>query len=301
MFQVSGAGIILWDDFWKAASRLMTGSSLEYVISSQDNGMQIDNNSNSNDDVPPLLITQFGEEDSKIPAAASATVAPAASVAAAAPTSDEELARKLAEEWGSMPDLESTNGQQTAPKSDEDYARELQAQWDAEMSGDVIDLTSQAATTDDVATLASVVDRPPTPMPEGKMEEDDDGIDRFLDEVDAKMAANTAMMSPSGNTAATEIMTPPRSIASIQPQLEFEKHGQSFPLYHYNGLYGGTLTPFRLTRLSATEAVGASIALSSNRGSGHGGGGGGDLEDVVRTKWPSSMLNWYGKNPPSID
>mmetsp|Transcript_34976 Transcript_34976/g.73798 ORF Transcript_34976/g.73798 Transcript_34976/m.73798 type:complete len:168 (-) Transcript_34976:120-623(-) len=89
-------------------------------------------------------------------------------------------------------------------------------------------------------------------------------------------------------------------------QLEFEKHGVTFPLYHYNGLSrhgqsGGTLTPFRLTRLSPTEAVGASIALSSKGGgSGHGAGGG-DLEDVVRTKWPSSMLNWFGKNPPSID
>ena len=272
----------------------MTGSSLEYVISSQDDVMQIDNNSNNDDDMPPLLITQFGEEDSKMPAAASAATAPTASMAAAtAPTSDEELARKLAAEWGSMPDLESSNGQPTAAKSDEDYARELQAQWDAEISGDVIDLTSQAATTDEVATLASVADRPPTPIPKGKMEEDDDDID-------AEVAANTAMMSPSENTAATEIMTPPRSISSIQPPLEFEKHGQSFPLYHYNGLYGGTLTPFRLTRLSPTEAVGASIALSSNRGSGHSGGGG-DLEDVVRTKWPSGMLNWYGKNPPSID
>ena len=39
------------------------------------------------------------------------------------------------------------------------------------------------------------------------MEEDDDDID-------AEVAANTAMMSPSGNTAATEIMTPPREIST---------------------------------------------------------------------------------------
>ena len=82
--------------------------------------------------------------------------------------------------------------------------------------------------------------------------------------------------------------------------MEFEKHGHSFSLYHYNGLHGGTLTQFRLTRLSPTEAVGASIALSSNGSSGHGAGGC-DLEGVVRTKWPSSMVNWLGKNPPSID
>jgi hypothetical protein len=38
-----------------------------------------------------------------------------------------------------------------------------------------------------------------------------------------------------------------------------------------------------------------------NRGTSHGGSGSGDLEDVVRTKWPSCMINWLGKPPPYID
>ena len=80
--------------------------------------------------------------------------------------------------------------------------------------------------------------------------------------------------------------------------LNFEKHdGQTFPLYHYNGLRGGCLTPFRVTRLSAEEAVGASIALSSKVQSDSGG----DLQDVIRTKWPSCMFNWLGKQAPYID
>ncbi|KAL7533789.1 hypothetical protein ACHAXR_007920 [Thalassiosira sp. AJA248-18] len=284
--EVSGAGIILWDDFWKASSRLMTGTSLEYVMSSQDDIMHVDDNSSNDwrkltrdgeglvDDGPPMLITQFGEDDRKMP------------VVAPAQQSDEELAKKLAAEWGCMPNDAATANNQKITKSDEDYARELQAQWDAEVAGnnDIVDLTSQVATTDDVATLASVSDRPPTPMPEGKMEEEDDD-----DEEEEDMGNTT--MSTAGETTATQDSH--AQSTSKPQQLDFEKHGLSFPLYHYNGLYGGTL-------LSPTEAVGASIALSCKGGSGHGAGGG-DLEDVVRTKWPSSMLNWFGKNPPSID
>ncbi|KAL9182959.1 hypothetical protein ACHAXT_004238 [Thalassiosira profunda] len=266
--EVSGAGIILWNDFWKATSRIITGSSLQSIMSGDDDAMQVDNNST---DGPPLLLTQSGE-DSKPPAAATAMA-----------QSDEELARKLAEEWGS-PNPEHAG--QSSAKSDEDLARELQAQWNAGNSGGM-----------DVVDLRSVSSRPPTPVP-----------------TDADLAAKMSAEEAAGSQP-----------QSNRQQLDFEKHGDSFPLYHYNvsasealplrlpfllyalnpfvaivkGLYGGTLTPFRLTRLSATEAVGASIALSKSA-SGHGGGGG-DLEDVVRTKWPSSMINWLGKQAPSID
>jgi hypothetical protein len=79
-------------------------------------------------------------------------------------------------------------------------------------------------------------------------------------------------------------------------RVDFEKFGESFPLYHYNGLRGGTLTPFRVTRMTAEEAVGASHSLGASSSV-----GGGDLEDVVRTKWPSCVVNWLGKTPPYID
>jgi hypothetical protein len=81
------------------------------------------------------------------------------------------------------------------------------------------------------------------------------------------------------------------------PKLQFEEYGDKFSLYHYNGLRGGTLTTFRITRLSPEEAVGASIALNK----GNASDGSGDLEDVVRTKWPSCMVDWAGKKPPFID
>ena len=123
-------------------------------------------------------------------------------------------------------------------------------------------------------------------------------------------------------TAATDVRT-----GTGTSGFEFEKFGDTLRLYHYNGLRGGTLTPFRVTRLSPEEAVGASIALSKsgtggggrgddvgeenisnrgagsarNRGGGGNGGGGGDLEDVVRTKYPSCSFNWRGVRPPYID
>ena len=62
--------------------------------------------------------------------------------------SDEELAKKLAEEWGTNTTSENTNP--AAADSDEAYARALQAEWDAEMAGnmDANDTTSHVATAD---------------------------------------------------------------------------------------------------------------------------------------------------------
>ncbi|KAL3808227.1 hypothetical protein ACHAXA_002194 [Cyclostephanos tholiformis] len=283
--EVAGAGIILWDDFWKACSRLMTGSSLESILATQDAPMQVDANDKSSiHNGPPLFITQFGAD--KIVPMTSAPLH----------QSDEELAKKLAVEWGSLPDQgeiltgisDSVHGQNM--KSDEDYARELQAIWNAEIiaashasieeSGnfDLTDLTSQVATTDDV----------------GALESDSD------DHCFAKSPTPSV-----GTTATTATISNDETTDNIQEksrgnQLGLEEQGHSFSLFHYNGLHGGKLTHLRLTRLSPTDAVGASSALSSKGISGHGAGSC-DLEDVVRTKWPSSVMNWFGQNPPSIE
>ena len=267
--EVSGAGIILWDDFWKVASRLMTGTSVESAIT----------------DEPPLLITQFGEQDTTTPLASTTAASTSAAASASISTmqSDEELARRLAEEWGTSIPTEETNQK---AKSDEDYARELQAQWDAEMGGnnDIIDLASQIATTDDAASLGddskfSAI-RPPTPP-------------RVSNDVASEFSNEDLNCKPSALQMDTN---------DVQEKVQnFETYGISFPVFHYNGLRGGCLTPFRVTRLSPEEAVGASIALSSGGGSNHVSSGGGDLEDVVRTKWPSCMFNWLGKSVPSVD
>lgn len=262
--------------------------------------------------MPPLL-TRFGETTSNdyMPTTSS--------------QSDEELARKLAAEWASMPDEGPVVDHQDI-KSDEEYARKLQAMWDAETSGNqsAVDLCSQVATTtEDVASLASdgsplqfdwnqgvksdaddmedlraiaadywnpvpptkeVVASSSSPPPEAKTTE-------------SKQIANDA----TARTAATNSAWPSQVDPFSSPKaLDFEKHGLSFPLFHYNGLRGGNLTCFRISRLSPTEAVGASIASSSKGGTGCGAGGC-ELEDVVRTKWPSCLVKWYCEKPPSID
>jgi hypothetical protein len=80
-----------------------------------------------------------------------------------------------------------------------------------------------------------------------------------------------------------------------------EQYGTTFQLYHYNGLRGGKLRCFRVTRLSADEAIGASVALGSGQSSGPMMADSCDLEDVLRCKWPSCKINWMSGQPPSID
>eukprot|EP00536_Pseudo-nitzschia_multiseries_P003760 jgi/Psemu1/323174/estExt_fgenesh1_pg.C_590023 len=78
-----------------------------------------------------------------------------------------------------------------------------------------------------------------------------------------------------------------------------EKFGRTFQLYHYNGLHGGNFKAFRVTRLSADEAIGASISLGGSGHTTHRFGE--DLDSVLRTKWPGCKINWLGGSAPSIN
>jgi hypothetical protein len=230
------------------------------------------------DDLPELLNIE--EEEDKKPAAKPKE-------SEHEKESDEEMARRLAAEWAQQhaPPIESRvksppvaslpaeEEKAPTPMSDEEYARQLQAQWDREVSGSgsvsvaavsgspllmIEDDKTRQATADDLTT-SSIDDE----MPE-------------LEEVQDHASSHAEKLGRQSS--------------------DYEKHGDSFSLYHYNGLRGGTLTHFRVTRLTAEEAVGASIALGRISS-----GGAGDLEDVVRTKWHSCSVNWLGKSPPYID
>ena len=259
-----GAGIILWDKFWKAVSRLMTGSSVQAIVGSDD------------DESPPLLLCDGGVDDSS---AAAGDKKPAST---STMESDEALARKLAEELGSIPPSQETN----QPKSDEELARELQEKWNRESGVTTLGTRSTGA---DADTQVAQMD-----------------LDEMSSQLPSLSSSRASTPPPPLEPASSKtvkfsdnkvVIYADNALPNCSTQrLDFEKHGNSFPLYHYNGLAGGKLTPLRLTRLSATEAVGATVALSS-KGSGHGG----DLEDVIRTKWPSSAMNWFGQKPPSID
>jgi len=275
-----GGGIVLWDDFWKATSRLMTGSSLQAIMSDKDD-----------DEVK--IIGTINRQATPPPSTMS---------------SDEELARKLAAEWGSMPENDSIpdleppealpplleSSAQSKPLSlcppgiDQDVFDSLPL----EMQQEIVMDRERNMTTDDTDTQVATADEAGTlSVPFGPAE-NPSSENTTLDD-------STLTNSHLSNTEKEMMLLLKDSPAQQTPQQkpDFEKHGHTFPLYHYNGLRGGCLTPFRVTRLSAEEAVGASIALSS-KGAGDSGG---DLQDVVRTKWPSCMFNWLGKQAPYID
>lgn len=273
--EVSGAGIILWDDFWKAASRLLSGATLASIIEGR-----------ADDQPPPLIRAETPPPTSNAPAN----------------ETDEEMAKRLAAEWEaetaplrgmdflgeaaraaspipmdtSQPAAATAAAAAPAPLNppagltgDEALAWKLQAEWDAEVNGGSVAGGSHEAVGGSPARSEEALQLPATPPRKSTPSDYDDDKapgDRTVRFADA-------------------------------PKLQFEQYGDSFALYHYNGLRGGTLTPFRVTRLSPEEAVGASIAL--NRGNASDGSG--DLEDVVRTKWPSCMVDWGGKKPPFID
>jgi hypothetical protein len=298
MLEVSGAGIILWDDFWKAASRLLTGASVETVLNGTSDtavSKAVGNNPQGDD---TLLLTQFGESGDQKPAALDQK--PPAKPSGA--ETDEEMARRLADEWETGASVQRAFLPETSPisspvaaarppspmevdhtMSDEEYARKLQEQWNAEASGGGGGGSS----------VAAVSGTPPPSSNEDhrkfnviNLNDDDSDYDDLPDLV----AANPADDYPTHHqrTSPTDF-----------------RFGDSIQLYHYNGLRGGTLTPFRVTRLSSEEAVGASIALTQHSAGGasthSSAGGNGDLEDVIRTKYPSSSINWLGRTPPNID
>jgi hypothetical protein len=110
-----------------------------------------------------------------------------------------------------------------------------------------------------------------------------------------------------GDTVTPITPTPPQppSNTSTTTQNKKETFGTTFQLYHYNGLRGGNMKPFRVTRLSSEEAIGASVPLAHGQQASGAMGAlaaqDGGLEAVLRTKWPSCKIDWLSGTSPSID
>ncbi|GAX16108.1 hypothetical protein FisN_3Hh412 [Fistulifera solaris] len=230
--EVTGAGIILWDDFWKAISRLMTGAAIETVLGGQvasDNSpvSQAESRKTGQYPTPPFihqnLVAQDAVLSDDVNTSNSNSLKPAFETRVDQVETDEEMARRLAGEWGS----------------------------------------------EDANSVGAVNGGSPITVPFADQEDDE------VDTGDSKLAAK-------GSTGV----------------FDFETYGHTFSLYHYNGLRGGVLSPFRVTRLTPEEAVGASIALSHANGASAQST---DLEEVIRTKWPSCAFNFLGQPPPLID
>jgi hypothetical protein len=240
----------------------MTGATLEKVLQMTDPHAR----------GPPPLVTQFGEpeEMDRKPSAAGSNGSNDNPIVV---DSDADMAQRLSAEWSgdvsqtavstatiSMSTASPMDVESTL--SDEELARKLQEEWNAEASGGA-------------NTTGSVIAVRGSPTPSSwKSLTDDTPNHNDTSKNNTNNGSNTARKP------------------------EFEKYGKTFELFHYNGLRGGALKPFRVTRMSAEEAVGASISLMGHNTNGSHNG---DLEDVIRTKWPSSMINWLGAPPPSID
>ena len=120
------------------------------------------------------------------------------------------------------------------------------------------------------------------------------------DEVEPLPTAASLVNAFDSDTATGRSTPPITNTTTNTAHPAAETFGRTFSLYHYNGLRGGHFKAFRVTRLSADEAIGASVALGGSDQAG-GFGGGGELDSVLRTKWPSCKIDWLKGSPPSID
>jgi Domain of unknown function (DUF4205) len=299
-----GAGIILWDDFWKAAGRLMTGATVENILGA---GTSVD----------PINI-----DDLTCTAIVPSHNHPPAGMV----ESDEEMARRLNAEWSSNDiglsglnalssaaavvassnnDNDSTMQVESSGSpvamSDEEYARVLQAEYDSHdfpsngSVGAVRGDTTTVADDDELSDTAAADDNDAS-----NIEVDNAFLFGDQNAVGADGRQTPMNMEIDGDLGDTKP-------AARQPRQQqqrahsFEEFGESFSLYHYNGLRGGVLTRFKVTRLSSQEAIGSSVALNRGGAAGGGSSSGQDLEDVVRTKWPSCNVDWLGGRAPFID
>ena len=283
--EVHGAGIILWDDFWRVAGRLLTNASLESVLQSDDATSEITGSGGNTAAHAGCVIEN---EDTGL---ARSTVAMAYSTDLQI-ENDEEMAKRLATEYGTAPkdlNLSAANASSMAEnslsnaKSDEEYARILQAQFDAEGSskGENFASTSLHNTMNNTSASMAIVK---------------------YEHSNSSNTPQTALNAEDNKGKIKPIMQKPTTQSKSQNHhnIEFERFGETFTLHHYNGLRGGILTTFQITKLSAEDVVGASVALSQSSSQGAGGSqeyskqnrGSGDLEDVVRTRWPSCVFKW---------
>jgi hypothetical protein len=310
-----GAGIILWDDFWKAAGRLMTGATVENVLGA---GTSTD----------PIRIDNLTSSTAIIP---HPTAANASMVVV---ETDEEMARRLDAEWSNHDDVigglsglnalssaaavvaagRTTSNDQDSNDAammqgvepcsspgmtDEEYARVLQAAYDFPSNASVGAVQGDTTVADDELSNTVAAD------PDGSNIEAENTL-LFGDQPNPTGESDgrqTPMnMEIDGDFGGAEDSKPAaKTPKQRQRAHSFEEFGESFSLYHYNGLRGGVLTRFKVTRLSSQEAIGSSVALNRGGAASGGGSSGQDLEDVVRTKWPSCNVDWLGGRAPFID
>ncbi|CAM9439534.1 unnamed protein product [Phaeothamnion confervicola] len=322
-------GLIIWSDFWQAVSRLMTGTSLEAVLT---DGWDASSGGGGG----------MAASDGGAFAGASSGGGGSGS-GSARPRSDSDVARELQAQFDSAQGTEagaealmalsqggggasgggfgsgssgggfgggggsSSGGWDGAaaaaaaaspgdgggrPRSDSDVARELQASFDQEAGGSNDDSRSRAI----VGAASGGWQQMPTAASTagggGSYSSPSSGVAALS--TASAMATATPSPHPSPNV---------RSGIHRHDSIAGDSD-PSFVLFHYNGLTTGSrrpqLTRFVLTRRSASDAVGMSVALGgadTNSGAAYAC----PAEAVLRTKWPGARVDWLGQRPPNID
>eukprot|EP01038_Epipyxis_sp_PR26KG_P006233 gene6233-8588_t len=270
--QIDGE-IIVWSNFWESISKLMSGESLDSIIS-----------------CPPLLM------DMSTPHVANNS--------SMIQRSDSDIARELeAELNGTSVNASSyplpmiivdnnhnhtshnSNIESTRMRSDSEIARELQAQWNDEdnVNGSILNLndnfqpfttynTSNNNNNNNNNKISSYTSPPPS-----------------------------SPVSHSKNNNSNSSGVNKRSEMHRSDSIAGED-AEEFQLYHFNGLESAgrtaRLTKFKLFRRSAVNSVGQATAFDDFQG---GSSFICPIEEVIRTRWPGCRFDWMGQNPPSVD
>jgi len=254
--EINGAGIILWNDFWNVARQfLIENKSLSHILQNDLSTSYFDANTVSNKTSEDLVHQLHNQEM--------------------------ESLRKQ---------------QQSQQQSDEDLARSLQAQWDAEdaNAADTTAIQPYNNTSDSNFQLDSSA---PMELLNTTQEENESIICHNGDVSDQDLSNQKQSDSPILDYLSSEEDNKLTIIPTDQEGSKNKKRTKgSFDFYHYNGLRGGILTKFQITPFPKEhfEEVECKMDTSSNTNLNIKPTAlnmySGDLEDVIRTKWPKCKL-----------
>ena len=299
--EMAGNGIILWTDFWRAVSRLMSGASVEAVLAGHEAQPS------------PQSAAASSSSGAGASSGASSTsgggggggggglnMLAEVSTGTEAMSEDDQIARAIAESMGELPSASSASSSSSASSNSLAMVHPAPA-------------GSSAFTP--VSSSASGA-------PGGSGSSEDDDLARAIaasmgDQGGGDQGGGSAPPSSSstsssggGSSSSTTRLHRADSVANDD--------GDRIQLFHYNGLTRGDggggggggggrgrkarLVQFSVVKRSDEELVGAAVSL--NTGGGLGGalmGSDHAVEDVLRTRWQGARIDWGGQQPPSID
>jgi hypothetical protein len=334
--EMAGNGIVLWTDFWRTVSRLMSGASLEAVLAG---------------DTAPNSGAGGGGGSSGAGAAAGAAGGNGLEVLAevssntggGAISEEEQINRAIAESMG-KPWPESSSSSSSSAAAAAAAAGGGSAMVHPEPLTGVAG--GGGSEDDDLARAIAASMSDAKPQEEPVLPQDwecpvctyhNDASRTTCEMCQAAKPDSSASSSSSQSAAAALTESSSSSSSSLSSSSSSASSGarlhradsiaaadddeNRIELFHYNGLTrssnngnGNTsgagsgsgraarLVRFSVVKRSDEELVGAAVSLNTSGGLG-GALMGSDhaVEDVLRTRWQGARIDWEGQTPPSID